>query len=96
MLCDEHSDKAIDGPKTTYLKNVQTVQPTLYDGNVLIEPNHAPPSVTSLEESNVIKEETRVKLDEKVKDPLYIKHQILYQYDSPKITNRQSLSHKKG
>jgi dolichyl-phosphate-mannose--protein O-mannosyl transferase len=71
-LSDEHSEKNIDKPKTNFLRSSIGAQLALYDANIMLEPNHAPPDVTSDDEGNEIEDRTREKLDEKLKDPLCI------------------------
>jgi hypothetical protein len=68
-LSDEHSDKDIDKPKTNFLRNGIGAQPALYDANIMLEPDHAPPDMRSYDEINEIEDRTREKLAEKLKVP---------------------------
>jgi hypothetical protein len=80
-LFDENSEKDVGEPKSDCLTSVRDAQPALYDANVMLKPGHAPPNVTSFDETNEIEVITREKLAKKLKDPLCIANKILYKYD---------------
>jgi hypothetical protein len=80
-LSDEHSDKYIDKPKTNFLRNGIGAQPALYDANIMLEPDHAPPDVRSYDEINEIEDRTREKLAVKLKDPLCTANNLVFHYD---------------
>jgi hypothetical protein len=80
-LSDDHSEKVSTKPKTNFLRIGIGAQPALFDANIMLDPNHAPPNATSDDEGNEIEDRTREKLAEKLKDPLCIANKILYNYD---------------
>ena len=64
-LCDEHSEMNVFEPKSAFLRSAKVAQPSLYDGNELLKPGHAPLDVSSFEETNEIEVINREKLAEK-------------------------------
>ena len=76
-LCDENSEKDVGEPKSVLLKSVKAAQPALYDANVMLKPGHAPPGVSSFEESNEIEVINRERLAEKMKDPKCIANRVI-------------------
>jgi hypothetical protein len=80
-LSDEHSEKDLGMPKTNFLRSGIGAQPALYDANIMLEPHHVLPDVTSFDETNEIEDRTREKLAEKLKDPLCIANKMMYNYD---------------
>ncbi|GJT62520.1 hypothetical protein Tco_1006053 [Tanacetum coccineum] len=56
-----------------YLKKAKVNQPSLYDGNELINLDHHPIDIPSLEEELVLAELTRQKMHEKLNDPTMLK-----------------------
>lgn len=63
---NDHSEKDSTKPKTNFLRSGIGAQPTLYDANIMLKPNHAPPDATSDDEGNEIEDRTREKLAEKL------------------------------
>jgi hypothetical protein len=76
-LCDEHSETNVGEPKSNFLRSVKAAQPALYDGNELFKGYHAPPNVRSTDEGNLIEDENRKKLDEKMNDPKCLAHRVI-------------------
>ena len=76
-LCDKHSENNVGEPKLALLRNAKVAQPALYDANVMIKPDHAPPDVSSLEESNEIEVRNRERMTEKMKDPKCIANRVI-------------------
>ncbi|GJW68151.1 retrovirus-related pol polyprotein from transposon TNT 1-94 [Tanacetum coccineum] len=59
-----------------YLKKAKVAQPTLYDGNELINVDHDPIDVPSSEEDLELAELTRQKMHEKLNDPVCVEKRI--------------------
>ncbi|GJW19582.1 hypothetical protein Tco_0027018 [Tanacetum coccineum] len=49
-LCEQYSEIAIGAQNPFYLRKAKVAQPTLYDGNEIINPDHDPTNVPSSEE----------------------------------------------
>nr|GEU92127.1 hypothetical protein [Tanacetum cinerariifolium] len=75
VFYDDTHKQALDYRNPFYLKKAQWIKPTLYDGSV-ISTQHAASPVIDDEETLILKEESRSKLTEKVKDPEAIKQNI--------------------
>jgi hypothetical protein len=80
-LSDEFSEKDVSKPKANFLKSSIGAQPALYDANIMLEPDHAPPDVRSDSETKEIEDRTREKLVEQLKDPMCIANNIVFHYD---------------
>ncbi|GJX52749.1 retrovirus-related pol polyprotein from transposon TNT 1-94 [Tanacetum coccineum] len=61
-----------------YDKHGQVAQPTLYDGNEIINPDHDPTNVPSSEEDLELAELARQKMHEKMNDPVCVEKRIKY------------------
>ncbi|GJV79950.1 hypothetical protein Tco_1515820 [Tanacetum coccineum] len=69
-----HSIKSAQNP--FYLKKAIVAQPTLYDGNELINVDHDPIDIPSSEEDLELAELTRQKMHEKLNDPMCVEKRI--------------------
>ncbi|GJT85406.1 hypothetical protein Tco_1067123 [Tanacetum coccineum] len=56
-LCEQYSEIAIGAHNPFYLRNAKVAQPTFYDGNEIINPDHDPTNVPSSEEDLELAEE---------------------------------------
>ncbi|GKE09930.1 hypothetical protein Tco_1413481, partial [Tanacetum coccineum] len=69
-----HSNKVAIGYKNPLcLTRAKQVQPALYNGHEIIKTNHVPAIVHNSEDSLEIAEITRKKMNDKMKDPEYVK-----------------------
>ncbi|GJV03883.1 putative ribonuclease H-like domain-containing protein [Tanacetum coccineum] len=68
-LCEQYSEIAIGAQNPFYLRKAKVAQPTLYDGNEIINPDHDPTNVPSSEEDLELAELARQKMHEKMNDP---------------------------
>ncbi|GJW04291.1 integrase, catalytic region, zinc finger, CCHC-type containing protein, partial [Tanacetum coccineum] len=59
-----------------YLRKAKVAQPTLYDGNEIINSDHDPTNVPSSEEDLVLAELARQKMHEKMNDPVCVEKRI--------------------
>ncbi|GJW29210.1 retrovirus-related pol polyprotein from transposon TNT 1-94 [Tanacetum coccineum] len=75
-LCEQYSKIAIGAQNPFYLKKAKVAQPTLYDGNEIINPNHNPTNVPSSEEGLELAELARQKMHEKMNDPVCVEKRI--------------------
>ncbi|GJT04774.1 hypothetical protein Tco_0839236 [Tanacetum coccineum] len=66
---DQKTKMAAGAQNPSYLRKGKVAQPTLYDGDEILKPDHVPVSVTSSEDDLVIAEITRQKMNEKMNDP---------------------------
>ncbi|GJT08263.1 hypothetical protein Tco_0842725 [Tanacetum coccineum] len=71
-LCEQYSEIAIGGQNPFYLRKAKVAQPTLYDGNEIINPDHDPMNAPSSEEDLELAELARQKMHEKMNDPVYL------------------------
>ena len=81
ILSDEFSERDASRSKAKFLRNGIGAQPALYDANIMLEPNHAPPDVRSYDEIDEAEDRSREKLAEKLKDPMCIAKNIVFHYD---------------
>ncbi|GJU75660.1 retrovirus-related pol polyprotein from transposon TNT 1-94 [Tanacetum coccineum] len=77
-LCEQYSEIAIGTQNPFYLRKAKVAQPTLYDGNEIINPDHDPTNVPSSEEDLELAELTRQKMYEKMNDPVCVEKRIKY------------------
>ncbi|GJT04900.1 retrovirus-related pol polyprotein from transposon TNT 1-94 [Tanacetum coccineum] len=61
-----------------HLERDQVAQPTLYDGNEIINPDHDPTNVPSSEEDLELAELARQKMHEKMNDPVCVEKRIKF------------------
>ncbi|GJT43504.1 hypothetical protein Tco_0952219 [Tanacetum coccineum] len=59
-----------------YLRRAKVAQPTLYDGNEIINPDHDPMNVLSSEEDLELAELARQKMHEKMNDPVCVEKRV--------------------
>ncbi|GJT69770.1 hypothetical protein Tco_1029056 [Tanacetum coccineum] len=74
----EYSEIAIGAQNPFYLRKDKVAQPTLYDGNEIINPDHNPTNVPSSEEDLELAELARQKMHEKMNDPVCVEKRIKY------------------
>ncbi|GJU06600.1 retrovirus-related pol polyprotein from transposon TNT 1-94 [Tanacetum coccineum] len=74
----EYSEIAIGAQNPFYLRKAKVAQPTLYDGNEIINPDHDPTNVPSSEEDLELAELARQKMHEKMNDPVCVEKRIKY------------------
>ena len=87
-MSDAHSEKSIGESRSMCLRNGKNAQPALYDSDVLFTPGHDPPKVRSTEEGNLIEDENRLRLEEKMNDPICIEKRVIikpYDYHKENI-----------
>ncbi|GKA85718.1 hypothetical protein Tco_0807372 [Tanacetum coccineum] len=72
---DNAPKQALGYQNPFYLKKAQRIKPTLYDGNVITK-QHNVVHVIDDEEALILKEESRSKISEKLKDPEAIKKKV--------------------
>ncbi|GJR99407.1 hypothetical protein Tco_0315916 [Tanacetum coccineum] len=77
-LCEQYSEIAIGAQNPFYLRKDKVAQPTLYDGNEIINPDHDPTNVPSSEEDLELAELARQKMHEKMNDPVCVEKRIKY------------------
>ncbi|GJS87504.1 hypothetical protein Tco_0770140 [Tanacetum coccineum] len=77
-LCKQYSEIAIGAQNPFYLRKAKVAQPTLYDGNEIINPNHDPINFPSSEEDLELAELARQKMHEKMNDPVCVEKRIKY------------------
>ncbi|GJZ15037.1 retrovirus-related pol polyprotein from transposon TNT 1-94 [Tanacetum coccineum] len=65
-----------DQMRPFYLRKAKVAQPTLYDGNEIINPDHDPTNVPSSEEDLELAELARQKMHEKMNDPVCVEKRI--------------------
>ncbi|GKA27809.1 retrovirus-related pol polyprotein from transposon TNT 1-94 [Tanacetum coccineum] len=75
-LCEQYSEIAIGAQNPFYLRKAKVAQPTLYDGNEIINPDHDPTNVPSSEEDLELAELARQKMHEKMNDPVCVEKRI--------------------
>ncbi|GJW15198.1 retrovirus-related pol polyprotein from transposon TNT 1-94 [Tanacetum coccineum] len=75
-LCEQYSEIAIGTQNPFYLRKAKVAQPTLYDGNEIINPDHDPTNVPSSEEDLELAELARQKMHEKMNDPMCVEKRI--------------------
>ncbi|GJS91833.1 hypothetical protein Tco_0774469 [Tanacetum coccineum] len=75
-LCEQYSEIAIGVQNPFYLRKAKVAQPTLYDGNEIINPDHDPTNVPSSEEDLELAELARQKMHEKMNDPVCVEKRI--------------------
>ncbi|GJU48029.1 hypothetical protein Tco_1217584 [Tanacetum coccineum] len=75
-LCKQYSEIAIGAHNPFYLRKAKVAQPTLYDGNEIINPDHEPTNVPSSEEDLELAELARQKMHEKMNDPVCVEKRI--------------------
>ncbi|GJV23542.1 hypothetical protein Tco_1376237 [Tanacetum coccineum] len=75
-LCEQYSEIAIGAHNPFYLRKAKVAQPTLYDGNEIINPDHDPTNVPSSEEDLELAELARQKMHEKMNDPVCVEKRI--------------------
>ncbi|GJZ62442.1 hypothetical protein Tco_0618579 [Tanacetum coccineum] len=75
-LCEQYSEIAIGAQNPFYLRKAKVAQPTLYDGNEIINPDHDPTNVPSFEEDLELAELARQKMHEKMNDPVCVEKRI--------------------
>ncbi|GKB27198.1 hypothetical protein Tco_0866599 [Tanacetum coccineum] len=82
MLCkpkphyDEMKKVAIGYKNLLYLTRAKQVQPALYNGHEIIKAHHVPAIVHDSEDTLEIAETTRKKMNEKIKDPMFVKKKV--------------------
>ncbi|GJZ86182.1 retrovirus-related pol polyprotein from transposon TNT 1-94 [Tanacetum coccineum] len=77
-LCEQYSEIAIGAQNPFYLRKAKVAQPTLYDGNEIINPDHDPINVPSSKEDLELAELARQKMHEKMNDPMCVEKRIKY------------------
>ncbi|GJR78212.1 retrovirus-related pol polyprotein from transposon TNT 1-94 [Tanacetum coccineum] len=77
-LCEQYSEIAIGAQNPFYIRKAKVAQPTLYDGNEIINPDHDPTNVPSSEEDLELAELARQKMHEKMNDPVCVEKRIKY------------------
>ncbi|GKC62171.1 hypothetical protein Tco_1089769, partial [Tanacetum coccineum] len=75
-LCEQYSKIAIGAQNPFYLRKAKVAQPTLYDGNEIINPDHDPTNFPSSEEDLELAELARQKMHEKMNDPVCVEKRI--------------------
>ncbi|GJS22835.1 retrovirus-related pol polyprotein from transposon TNT 1-94 [Tanacetum coccineum] len=75
-LCEQYSEIAIGAQNPCYLRKAKVAQPTLYDGNEIINPDHCPTNVPSSEEDLELAELDRQKMHEKMNDLVCVEKRI--------------------
>ncbi|GJR97372.1 integrase, catalytic region, zinc finger, CCHC-type containing protein [Tanacetum coccineum] len=75
-MCEQYSEIAIGAQNPFYLRKAKMPQPTLYDGNEIINPDHDPMNVPSSEEDLELAELARQKMHEKINDPVCVEKRI--------------------
>ncbi|GKA39465.1 putative ribonuclease H-like domain-containing protein [Tanacetum coccineum] len=75
-LCEQYSEIAIGAQNPFYLRKAKVAQPTLYDGNEIINPDHDPTNVPSSKEDLELAELARQKMHEKMNDPVCVEKRI--------------------
>ncbi|GKB70871.1 hypothetical protein Tco_0932283 [Tanacetum coccineum] len=73
---DEKNKVAICYKNPLYLTRTKQVQPTLYNGHVLVMSNHARPVVYDSEDTRDMAEITRKRIMEKMKSPLCVENKV--------------------
>ncbi|GJW14100.1 hypothetical protein Tco_0018233 [Tanacetum coccineum] len=82
MLCkpkyyyDEQRKVAICYKNPLYLTRAKQVQPALYNGHEINKTNHVPAVVHDSEDTLEIAETTRKQINEKMRDPEYVKNKV--------------------
>ncbi|GJX02895.1 hypothetical protein Tco_0188811 [Tanacetum coccineum] len=82
MLCkpkpyyDEQNKVAIGYKNPLCLTRAKQVQPALYNGHEIIKTNHVPAIVHNSEDTLEIVEITKKKMNDKIKDPEYMKKKV--------------------
>ncbi|GJS24246.1 hypothetical protein Tco_0452878 [Tanacetum coccineum] len=82
MLCkpkpyyDEKNKVAIGYKNPLYLTRAKQVQPTLYNGHEIVKTHHVPAIVHDSEDTLELAKTTRMKMDEKMKDPMCVKKKV--------------------
>ncbi|GJZ77465.1 hypothetical protein Tco_0642137 [Tanacetum coccineum] len=75
-LYDQDAETAIGVQNTFYLRKAKKAQPALYDGDEILKTHHVPVIVTSSEEDLELAETTRIKMNEKMNDPVCGKEEV--------------------
>ncbi|GJZ99380.1 hypothetical protein Tco_0671931 [Tanacetum coccineum] len=75
-LCEQYSEIAIGAQNPFYLRKAKVAQPTLYDGNEIINPDHDLTNVLSSEEDLELAELARQKMHEKINDLVCVEKRI--------------------
>ncbi|GJV32184.1 hypothetical protein Tco_1392584 [Tanacetum coccineum] len=75
VFYDDTHKQALDYQNLFYLKKAQRIQPTLYDGSVIVK-EHAVISVIDDEETLILEEKSRSKMLEKQNDPILIEKKV--------------------
>ncbi|GJV09518.1 hypothetical protein Tco_1347174 [Tanacetum coccineum] len=76
ILYDQYRKVAIGYKNPLCLNHAKQVQPPLYNGHEIVKTNHVPAIVHNSEETLEIAEITRKKMNEKMKDPEYVKKKV--------------------
>ncbi|GJV63634.1 retrovirus-related pol polyprotein from transposon TNT 1-94 [Tanacetum coccineum] len=75
-LYDQDVVTAIGVQNPFYLRKAKKAQPALYDGDELLKTHHVPVIVTSSEEDLELAETTRIKMNEKMNDPVCVEKRV--------------------
>ncbi|GJW72461.1 retrovirus-related pol polyprotein from transposon TNT 1-94 [Tanacetum coccineum] len=75
-LYDQDAVTAIGVQNPFYLRKAKKAQPTLYDGDERLKMHHVPIIVTSSEEDPELAETTRIKMNEKINDSVYVEKRV--------------------
>ncbi|GJU27957.1 retrovirus-related pol polyprotein from transposon TNT 1-94 [Tanacetum coccineum] len=67
-LCEQYSEIAIGAHNPFYLRKAKVAQPTLYDGNEIINPDHDPTNVPSPEAMKAVFENMEAEVDQNAVD----------------------------
>ncbi|GJR79739.1 retrovirus-related pol polyprotein from transposon TNT 1-94 [Tanacetum coccineum] len=73
---EQRMDDQMRAQNPFYLRKAKVAQPTLYDGNEIINPDHDPTNVPSSEEDLELAELARQKMHEKMNDPVCVEKRI--------------------
>ncbi|GJZ06719.1 retrovirus-related pol polyprotein from transposon TNT 1-94 [Tanacetum coccineum] len=75
-LYDQDVVTAIGVQNPFYLRKAKNAQPALYDGDELLKTHQVPVIVTSFEEDLELAESTRIKMTEKMNDPVCVEKRV--------------------
>ncbi|GJT91101.1 retrovirus-related pol polyprotein from transposon TNT 1-94 [Tanacetum coccineum] len=75
-LYDQDAATAIGVQNPFYLRKAKKAQPTFYDGDELLKTHHVPVIVTSFEEDLELSKTTRIKMNEKMNDPVCVEKRV--------------------
>ncbi|GJX76436.1 hypothetical protein Tco_0323247 [Tanacetum coccineum] len=76
QVYDQNTKIALGAQNPFYLRQAKKAQPTLYDGEELLKPNHVPVIVSSSEEDLELAETTRNKLHAKMNESVCVEKKV--------------------